>query len=596
MHEISKRGRIVAAKKNGQAYYSYVRTYRVKINPENLGKARGSGKSKVVTESHYLGTAEAILEKLQTGGAKTVNTKAFGLPCALWKIAQEIDLINIVNKVTADKQARKRKVSLGEYIAIAAINQVGHVASKNLLAEWYEKTSLPRVTGISSEQLTSQHFWNAFEQLVSEKELEKKKQEEGVRESSKLLYEELERLLDDSKIEEIEEQLWKVITDKYDLSLDAVLYDGTNFFTFMDQTTAASIPQRGANKQKRFDKRQVGLTLAVLRQWGIPIFHKVYGGQSNEQCLFPTAISRLVKCYSNISKSVEKLTLIFDQGSNSKEHIENLEGQVHFIGALSPCDYPALSSIPVSQYPGKYKNVQYHHMLMPVYGKESLVILTFDPKLQNTQRVTFNQQIDRIQGSLNSKIKKECSCDLNALKKDIEQDIACRKILSAKASRYLEIKDHTNGSGTRSLKVVRRKKDVIEKRLTFGKNIVFTDLVDEMPEKVLADYGSKQAVEDDFRLLKDRFCVSLWPIYHWTDTKIRVHAFVSVLALLLIKLAEHKVRSRGLHIGGRALVNELQDITEALVVYNIEEAERKICEMSHNQQEIFDILGLESFV
>jgi transposase len=233
---------------------------------------------------------------------------------------------------------------------------------------------------------------------------------------------------------------------------------------------------------------------------------------------------------------------------------------------------------------------------MQIYGRESLVVLAFNPKHQRKQRLTFNKQIDRTQNSLNAKIKKESSGDLNVLKQEILQSLDSRKIISAKAAQYLEIKDHINGSGIRSLKVVRKKKEVTEKRLTFGKNIIFTDLVDENPEKVLADYGSKQTVEDDFELLKDRFSVSLWPMYHWTDTKIRVHAFVSVLALLLIKLAEHKVRSHGLHIGGRALVNELQDITEALVVYNLEEAERKVCEMSHNQEEIFDILGLEEFI
>ena len=591
----SRRGRLAADKRNGQTYYSYVRTYREKLNPENKGKTRGSGKSKVVTESHYLGTAEDILRKIQSGNVEKIHTKEFGLSCALWQIVQEIDLINIVNKVTG-KQKRKRKVSLGEYIAIAAINQVGHVSSKNALSKWYEKTSLPRITGISKEQLTSQHFWNSFEEIVSEKELEKRKIEEGIPEASKLMFEELERLLDDSKIEEIEEELWKVIAEKFDLLLDVVLYDGTNFYTFMDESTAANIPQRGKNKQKRNDKRQVGLVLAVLRQWGIPIFHKIYGGQTNEQNLFPTALSRLVKWYSNIAQSLEKLTMIFDQGSNSQEHIESLEGKIHFIGALSPCDYRSLSSMPLNQYPGTYKKCKYYHKKMEVYGKESLVIVTFNASQQRKQRLTFNRQLDRIQNALNSKIKKEASGDLDQLKQEIEHNLECRKIFSAKASQYLEIKDHVNGSGRRSLKVVRKKKELIEKRLTFGKNIIFTDLIDENPKKILADYGSKQTIEDDFELLKDRFCVSLWPIHHWTDTKIRVHAFVTVIGLLLIKLVEHKVRSKGLQIGGKALVNELQDITEAFVVYNLEEAERKICEMSRNQQEIFDILGLANFV
>ena len=121
-------------------------------------------------------------------------------------------------------------------------------------------------------------------------------------------------------------------------------------------------------------------------------------------------------------------------------------------------------------------------------------------------------------------------------------------------------------------------------------------MVDEQPEKILEDYASKQTVEDDFKSLKDRQYVSLWPIHHWTDTKIRVHAFVTVLALLLVKLVEHQVRTHGLQISGKALVNELQDITEALVVYSPQEAELKICEMNTNQQEIFDILDMGQFI
>jgi len=596
MRKVSRQGRIVADKKNEQTYYSYVRTYRVKINPENTGKTRGSGKSRVVTESHYLGTAEAILEKLQSGKAEKVKTKSFGLVCALWKMAQEIDLINIVNRVI-NKQKRKRKVSLGEYIVLAAINQVGHTSSKRGLAKWYKNTVLPRITGISTEQLTSQHFWNAFDEILSEHELDKKKQEAGISEARKVEFEELARLLDERNIEEIEEQLWKVITDKFNLLLDVILYDGTNFYTFMDRTTAANIPQCGKNKQKRYDKRQVGLALAVLRQWGIPIFHKIYGGQTNEQCLFPTAISRLVDCYSRIGRSLEKLILIFDQGSNSQEHIESLEEKIHFVGGLSPCDYPKLSALPLSKYLGVYKSKQFYHTKMQIYGRESLVVMTFNPKQQRRQRLTFNKQLNRVQNSLNSKIRKERdSSDLDKLKEEINNSLSSRKILSAKASLYLEIKDHIIGSGDRSLSVVRKKNELLKKRRTFGKRIVFTDLVDEKPEKILEDYSSKQTIEDDFKVLKDRQYVSLWPIRHWTDSKIRVHAFITVLALLLIKLIEHQVRTNGLQISGKALVNELQDITQALVIYNTKEAEEKVCEMNTNQKEMFDILDLGQFV
>lgn len=595
MEQQTSNGRIVSAKRNGNTYYSYMRTYRVKIDSTQQGKTRGSGKSKVVTESYYLGTAETILEKLTHETPVEIYNKAFGLPCALWKMVQEIGLINVVNRVV--QQKRDRQVSLGEYIAIAAINQVGHTASKRGLSKWYESTVLPRITGISKEQLTSQHFWNAFDEIVSEQELESQKIEEGIRPTSKLEFAELERLLDDSNIETIEEELWRVIANKFNLSADVILYDGTNFYTFMDEYTAANIPQRcGSNKQKRFDKRQIGLVLAVLRQWGIPIFHKVYGGQTNEQCLFTTAISTLVNRYHKIAASAQKLVLIFDQGSNSQDNFDALSNKVHFIGALSPCDYPHLAAIPLKKYEGEYRGEKYYFERFQVYQRDALVIITFSEKHKKRDHLAFHKQLDRVHKSLNIKIKKHGSGNLDELKQEILYSLDSMKISGAKALQYLELKDNVTGNGVRSLKVVCKRAELAKKRFTFGKRIVFTDMLEQSPETLLSEYQGKQVVEDDFKSLKDRQYVSFWPMYHWTDTKIRVHVFVTVLALLLVKLVEFQVRSHGIQISGKALVNELQDMTESLLVYDPKDAERKLCTLTTNQKEIFSALALESFL
>ncbi|NUM37408.1 MAG: IS1634 family transposase [Candidatus Brocadiae bacterium] len=588
-------GRIVSAKRNGKTYYSYMRTYRVKIDSNQQGKTRGSGKSKVVTESYYLGTAEMILEKLTHEKPVEIYNKAFGLPCALWKMVQEIGLIDIVNRVVPGK--RDRQVSLGEYIAIAAINQVGHTASKRALAKWYESTVLPRITGISKEQLSSQHFWNAFDEIVSEQALQDKKIKEKIQETRKLEFEELERILDDSRIEAIEEELWQVVAKKFDLCADVILYDATNFYTFMDECTAANIPQRcGSNKQKRFDKRQIGLALAVLRPWGIPIFHQIYGGQTNEQCLFTTVISTLVNRYHKIAGSAKKPVLIFDQGSNSQEHFDTLSDKVHFIAALSPSDYPHLAAIPMKEYKDGYRGEKYYSQKSQIYQREALVVMTFSEPHKKRDHRAFRKQLEKVYNALNTKIRKHSTGNLDELKQEIQYSLGSMKISSAKASEYLEIKDNVSGGGIRSLKVVCKRAELARKRLTFGKRIIFTDMLELSPEAVLREYQGKQVIEDDFKILKDRQYVSFWPMYHWTDTKIRVHSFVTVLALLLVKLVEFQVRAHGLQISGKALVNELQDMTESLLVYNPKDAERKLCTLTTNQKEIFSALGLESFL
>ncbi len=52
------------SKTGDNTYYYYRRTYRVKVDPKNEGKkGPGTGKSKVITENIYLGTAEDIKKK-----------------------------------------------------------------------------------------------------------------------------------------------------------------------------------------------------------------------------------------------------------------------------------------------------------------------------------------------------------------------------------------------------------------------------------------------------------------------------------------------------------------------------------------------------
>jgi len=56
-------------------YYYYQHTYREKINPNHLGKIKGTGKSKVITESVYLGTARDILEAIKGSRSKYYKAK-----------------------------------------------------------------------------------------------------------------------------------------------------------------------------------------------------------------------------------------------------------------------------------------------------------------------------------------------------------------------------------------------------------------------------------------------------------------------------------------------------------------------------------------
>lgn len=64
-----------------------------------------------------------------------------------------------------------------------------------------------------------------------------------------------------------------------------------------------------------------------------------------------------------------------------------------------------------------------------------------------------------------------------------------------------------------------------EKLKSFGKTILFTNNHDWSTGQIIRVYQGKSGVEMDFRRMKSPIMINLEPVYHWTDQKIRVHAF-----------------------------------------------------------------------
>ncbi len=101
----------------------------------------------------------------------------------------------------------------------------------------------------------------------------------------------------------------------------------------------------------------------------------------------------------------------------------------------------------------------------------------------------------------------------------------------------------------------------------FGKRILVTDHDDWPVAEVVAGYRSQSDVEAGFRQLKDPKTVSFSPMFHWTEQKIRVHAFYCVLALAIAHLMRRQAEHAGLHLSVRELLATLGTIQETVLLY-----------------------------
>ncbi len=133
----------------------------------------------------------------------------------------------------------------------------------------------------------------------------------------------------------------------------------------------------------------------------------------------------------------------------------------------------------------------------------------------------------------------------------------------------------------------------------FGKRILFTDRDGWPVTEVIAAYRSQCTVESDFRQMNDRQVDSFSPMFHWTDSKIRVHTFYCVLAHGVTRLMVREAKHAGLDMSVRRLHSTLGQIEETVLPYHGDRgrppARRMLTEMDPFQQRLYDLFGLDKY-
>lgn len=99
------------------------------------------------------------------------------------------------------------------------------------------------------------------------------------------------------------------------------------------------------------------------------------------------------------------------------------------------------------------------------------------------------------------------------------------------------------------------------------KNILISSREECDDERIILAYRSQYLIEGVFKEMKDREHGNWWPLYHWTDSKILVHALYCTLALLLRGLMMRRIASAGLKISLRRAMEELGGIREVVNIF-----------------------------
>ncbi|MFQ5898624.1 MAG: IS1634 family transposase [Candidatus Methylomirabilia bacterium] len=538
---------------------------------------RVNGKPTIVWQK-YLGKAEDIATAMgapsQPPQPKEVVLCDFAAPAALYDLAQQLNL-----GPTIDRHAGKRPqgVSVGTYLTLAALNRCLAPASKARLAEWYEHTVLRRLLPVSPRRLTSQRFWDHMSYL------------------------------DAGKISAIEQALTRTLIDRFQLDLSCLLYDTTNFYTFIDSfNEAPSLAQRGKSKEKRADLRIVGLALLVTQDSHIPLFHHVYPGNTHDAPTFASITETLVARYRLFAQSVEGITLVYDKGNNSADNQERVDSSpYHFVGSLCPTQHPELIRIPRSRFhplAGEdLEGVLACRTRKHVLGAERTLLITYNPELFLTQSATIlrevrkrTRQLKVLQLHLAHPPTKGRPLTVESVTKQVQALLTGRHM---KELLHVQVSEK-HGAPRLSYRLDQPAWSRLQHTL-LGKHILFTDQDSWSDEAIVRAYRGQYHIEEAFKRMKNPHFVSWRPLHHWTDQKIRVHAFYCVLALLLSSLLRRTLAHKGIELSIVKMLETLSKIKEVVLIYRGPRSTTSpvisYSQLTPLQQRLFEALELHRF-
>ncbi len=496
----------------GHKYWSIVESRRINGKPRT-----------VILE--YLGTPETLLKRLQEEHSVSLKTYSHGAVRALLQCAEELDVINIINRhIPVNKLGAiqiRDGINPGTSFLLAAIGRACHPTSKMAWSEWSKETSLEYCLRASFKKIDSQHFWEQMDALPAE------------------------------AIPLIEEELVANIVKQYQIKPDCLFFDTTNFFTFIDSTnTNCDIPKRGKNKQKRYDLRQIGMALLVTRKEQFPLFHTVYEGNKADANVFKSEIAQMLARLRNLFAEVSDVTLVFDKGNNSKENFATLDKEkCYYVAGLVPSHFKDMlvkankhfSSIKIEG-----EEIPIYRLKSEVWGQERTCVITISAQLKEGQIRGIHQHLEKKYKILNE-LKQKLEHNKPKVKlSESELIVKLRQIIKGQfiddILKFELIKINDNCSSF-SYYSDHDSFDRLKKEF-LGRQIIVTNRHDWKSEEILQAYRGQCKVEYAFRTLKNPYHLAIRPQYHWTDQKIRVHFLICIIGYMLSISVYTKVRSQ----------------------------------------------------
>jgi transposase len=326
---------------------------------------------------------------------------------------------------------------------------------------------------------------------------------------------------------------------------------------------------------------------------GLPIYHEVFDGNTAEtKTLLPT-LAKVLERFP----SVRRLILVADRGLLSLDNLAALQ-------EIRLASGQALEFI--IAVPGRRYN-EFIDLLEPFHAQRCMtatqevideqawnqlrLVIAHDPATAAVQTQRRNERIDRL-----LRQAEEWTGKLDGQDAGVKQRGRKLSDSGAKARFYHAV------SEAHLSKIV--KVDLAEELFSFhldekartlaemmdGKLLLVTNVQALTPLDIVARYKSLADIERGFKVLKSE--IEIGPVYHRLPERIRAHASICFMALILHRVMRARLRAANTGLTPERALEQLQRIQHHRVRLNGRDPVAGVSSISTEQNGVFNALGI----
>lgn len=384
----------------------------------------------------------------------------------------------------------------------------------------------------------------------------------------------------DEMLEKAQLALARRAVERFELSIDVLAFDTTNFDTFIATPTSGELARRGHAKSKRRDLRVVGLGVLVSEIGHVPLLYRSYPGNGADQGVLTDCLKGLKQLHELLGEAEGRpkaqRTMVRDGGSWG----EQLELELNKAG------YHTLISMPLGHNASKaaLEHAAGRGRMKPLTGSLSGVracrLVSEVGELRRTLVVVESETLLCGQKRGIAVALRKAKKELRKLTKSLErqrtakapkkrhlsrdgvearlQRILCREHLSEFVTTKVGGDD---AHPTLKWTVDAGKRKTLE-RTRLGRRVLCTDQHGWSTKRIVSAFRGQWNVEEIFRRTKKGGIAPWGPSYQRNDASLRLHTFATVLGLTLVSLAKLALK---VDVSALDMMEQLADLRATLV-------------------------------